>query len=53
VGRRGVGYCVVSGGRKSQDFDEVWSVAFNAEATSISFDAREGSDLWHVVLPLK
>jgi len=53
VGRRGQGVCVVSSGRRSQDYDEVWSLAFNDDATSVSFDAREGADFWHVVLPLR
>jgi hypothetical protein len=51
--RHGQGSCVVSAGRRSQDFDEIWSLAFSDDASSVSFDAREGPDFWHVVLPLR
>jgi len=53
LGRRGQAFCVVSGSRRSQDYDEVLTLGFNEDGSTVSFDAREGADFWHVDLPLR
>ena len=53
VGRRNQKLCVVAGGLRSQDFDEVWALEFQNGGKSVAFDARDGNDLWRVTMNLE
>ena len=53
AGRRSQKYCVVAGGRRSQDYDEIWAPTFENQARSVGFNARDGNDFWRVTMTLE